>query len=197
MKQHYIVYAAFGIIIALLCIVVWELRDIPQTNNDNMRAASTEAVETTEKSGQSNTKDLVVRLLMRDEGKRSKPYKDARGNITIGVGRNLTGQGLSDDEIRYLLKNDVKRAESVARRVFGEMWDSIGKARQASIVDVIFNVGEAGFRLFVRFIAAVKEKDWTEAAKELLDSIAAHQNASRYHHNASVILTGNERYFEL
>ena len=45
--------------------------------------------------------------LNRDEGNRLKPYTDTKGNITIGVGRNLTGNGISAGERDFMLSNDV------------------------------------------------------------------------------------------
>ena len=42
---------------------------------------------------------FLADLIIRDEGKRSRPYLDTTGSPTIGVGRNLKGNGLSVAEI--------------------------------------------------------------------------------------------------
>jgi GH24 family phage-related lysozyme (muramidase) len=54
--------------------------------------------------------DKIVEVLRRHEGVRSHAYKCSAGYITIGVGRNIDqdgGLGLSDDEVDYLLSNDI------------------------------------------------------------------------------------------
>ena len=45
------------------------------------------------------------------EGVRKHVYLCSAGYETIGVGRNIaeSGLGLSDDEIDYLLENDIQR----------------------------------------------------------------------------------------
>lgn len=45
--------------------------------------------------------------LVRDEGKRLKPYKDTVGKLTIGVGRNLDDVGISESEAMALLDSDI------------------------------------------------------------------------------------------
>ena len=53
----------------------------------------------------------LISMLKRHEGVRSKVYMCSAGYETIAVGRNISesGLGLSDDEIDYLLANDIKR----------------------------------------------------------------------------------------
>lgn len=41
---------------------------------------------------------MLLSELSRDEGRRLKPYLDTVGKTTIGVGRNLTDVGISEDE---------------------------------------------------------------------------------------------------
>ena len=51
---------------------------------------------------------LLAALEMRNEGKRLRPYPDAHGNPTIGVGRNLKGNGISIAEMN-VLSNEIDR----------------------------------------------------------------------------------------
>ena len=53
----------------------------------------------------------LIDMLKLHEGVRSKSYLCSAGFETIGVGRNISesGLGLSDDEINYLLANDIER----------------------------------------------------------------------------------------
>ena len=45
---------------------------------------------------------LATRIIQ-DEGKRATPYLDTTGAVTIGVGRNLTGNGISVAELHAIL----------------------------------------------------------------------------------------------
>ena len=54
----------------------------------------------------------VIKDLIHHEGKRNTVYSDTMGIPTIAVGRNLRDVGLSEDEIMYLLDNDIDRVEN-------------------------------------------------------------------------------------
>lgn len=48
----------------------------------------------------------IAKLIVRDEGKRTRPYNDSTGTPTIGVGRNLKGNGLSVTEL-HAITNEI------------------------------------------------------------------------------------------
>ncbi len=183
----------------------------------------------------------VAKLIIRDEGKKNRPYLDTTGHVTIGVGRNLAGNGISvaelhalvDDidyrkillhthvingriqihslelahqiftkpltehDITLLLTDDLNTVRIQAEQVFGDDWNNIDTIRKEVIIDVLFNLGLTHFKEFHKFIAAVKAAKWDEAAAELLLSKAARENIARYHRNATVMQTGDEKYFNL
>ena len=58
------------------------------------------------KEGNLNINRFVSQLRFH-EGVRNQVYKDHLGIETIGVGRNLRDRGLSDEEVDYLLSNDI------------------------------------------------------------------------------------------
>jgi lysozyme len=116
-------------------------------------------------------------LLSLHEGVRLKAYDDAtgktvmpgdtvRGNVSIGIGRNLIGNGISTREMKALLKNDIARARKRAERY--KWFSAMNPPRQAVIVSLIFNMGNIDS--FVRMRAAIAVKDWETSAVELLDS---------------------------
>lgn len=45
--------------------------------------------------------------LIRDEGLRLKPYHCTAGKLTIGYGRNLDDNGISEEEALSMLRNDI------------------------------------------------------------------------------------------
>lgn len=108
-------------------------------------------------------------LLVKHEGKKNKIYYDTKGIATIGVGRNLEAVGLSDDEVMYLLANDIKRIVNDCVHEF-PWFSELSEVRQYVVIDMVFNCGMAGFKGFKRFIAAVLQEEWARAAAEIIDS---------------------------
>ena len=53
--------------------------------------------------------DKIKDMLVRHEGLRLHAYKCSEGFLTLGVGRNLDANGISEDEAMYMLDNDIKR----------------------------------------------------------------------------------------
>ena len=113
-------------------------------------------------------------MILHHEGKRAKPYVDSVGKMTIGIGRNLTDKGLSEDEIIHLFNNDVADAIEDVRHCFS-CYDQLSRPRQMVLVDMAFNMGRDSLSKFVRFIGAVHREDWQDASNEMLDSKWAEQ----------------------
>jgi lysozyme len=116
--------------------------------------------------------DLARAQLKADEGVIPHAYQDSEGFWTIGCGRLIDkrlGGGLSDDEINYLLNNDLFRAEKTARALFAG-FDRLSEARKAVLVNMAHNLGQTRLAGFQRLREAVKEQDWEQAAKEMIDS---------------------------
>lgn len=47
---------------------------------------------------------------------------------------------------------------------------SLSEPRYGALINLVFNVGAAGILTFVKFLAAMREARWEDAARELLDS---------------------------
>jgi lysozyme len=115
--------------------------------------------------------EQLLEMLKRHEGVRSKVYLCSAGYETIGVGRNISesGMGLSDDEVDYLLENDIARVIkelSTEYRWFKDLDD----VRKDAMIDISFNLGATRLRGFKRALAAMEVADYKMAAKEFLDS---------------------------
>ena len=137
----------------------------------------------------------LVKQLKRHEGVRTHAYKCSANMITVGVGRNIDengGLGLSDDEIDYLLENDIKRCkqELIALPWFVDL-DSV---RQDAIINLCFNLGMTRLLGFKNALAAMEAGDHPKAADELYDSRWAKQVGSRADEVCEMIRTG--RYGE-
>lgn len=127
--------------------------------------------------------------LIQHEGKKSKIYKDSLGIETIGVGRNLRDKGLSEDEILYLLKNDINECLTDLRD-FLPYFDDLDDTRQRVLLDMRFNLGPTRFRGFKNMLKAVKDSRFTDAAKAMLDSKWSKQVKSRAKRLARMLETG-------
>lgn len=128
-------------------------------------------------------------MLMRHEGVKLLPYTDTVGKLTIGVGRNLTDNGISHDEAILLLENDVQHIIGELRRAF-PWFDLLLAARQDAVADMAFNLGMPRLKGFVKFLAAMEQNDYPTAKKEMLASHWADQVGHRAVELSDMILTG-------
>ena len=136
--------------------------------------------------------DKVIEILRRHEGVRSHAYKCSAGYVTIGVGRNIDqdgGLGLSEDEVDYLLSNDIDRCIKELAVTF-DWFKQLDEARRDAMVNLVFNLGMPRLKQFKNALAAMENCDWNTAADELLDSRWAAQVGSRATEVASMIRTG-------
>lgn len=106
--------------------------------------------------------------LIRDEDLRRKPYTDTVGKITIGVGHNLTDLGLTEQQIMFILDDDIRRlCMSPALHSVIDRHDAI---RQEALMNMAFNLGVPRFLQFKKMIAALDEFEYDKASEEMLDS---------------------------
>lgn len=106
--------------------------------------------------------------LIGHEGLEKCVYEDTQGQMTIGVGRNLTANGISREEALFLLQNDV--AEAIADLESLPFWLTLNEARQRVLIDIRFNVGPSRFIKFKKLREALEAGDYGRAAKEIRNS---------------------------
>jgi lysozyme len=119
----------------------------------------------------------LLEQLERHEGRRRFPYVDTVGKLSIGVGRNLTDRGLSDDEIDYLLMNDVQDCVTDLRGY--EWWAGLDDVRRNVLIEMRFQLGPSGFRAFKATLAAVAIGDYAKASAQMLKSKVAREQAPK------------------
>ncbi|MBB3256844.1 lysozyme [Paraburkholderia bannensis] len=121
---------------------------------------------------------LLYTELRRDEGVRTVPYKDTTGNLTVGVGHNLTASPLpagwtyplSQAQITQLLITDV--ANTIAQlNASAKWWGTLCEVRQRVVANMAFNLGITKFLGFEKAISAMKEGAWDVAADEMQNSL--------------------------
>ena len=115
----------------------------------------------------------LIEMLKLHEGVRSHVYLCSAGYETLGVGRNISesGLGLSDDEIEYLLNNDIKRVREELEDTY--FWFP------------------ARLRGFVKAIEAMSREQFDIAADEFMDSRWATQVGNRAVEVTEMIRTGD------
>ena len=136
-------------------------------------------------------KNRFIKQMRFHEGVRSKVYKDHLGIMTIAVGRNLEDRGLSEDEIDYLLANDIQIVENELDNGLS-WWRDLDEVRQRALADLAFNMGLPRLHGFVKMLDGLQRRDYHAAADELLDSKYAKQVGARSERVAQMIRTGED-----
>lgn len=107
-------------------------------------------------------------MLIEDEGFELTPYKCTAGKTTIGVGRNLDVNGISENEAMQLLYNDIENVIIFLKQQ--DLYDNHPLYVRKALVNMVFNLGFSGFLKFKKTIALIKEGNYEEAAKEVKNS---------------------------
>jgi lysozyme len=134
--------------------------------------------------------DRLTEQLKVHEGVRDKVYLDTEGIETIGVGRNLKDKGLSEDEIDYLLQNDISEFRSGVQETWS-WWDDLDDVRQRVVVDMAFNMGLGGLSKFKKTLGHIEAGEYEEASSEMLNSRWAEQVGRRANTLSEMMRTGD------
>jgi lysozyme len=139
----------------------------------------------------SDAVDLKSQLL-REEGAESCAYQDSLGYWTIGVGRLIDkkkGGRLTDEEIDYLLLNDIKECTADLDKNL-PWWRSLTDARRRVLVNMRFNLGMAGLLGFKNTLKFIETGDYAKAASNMLLSKWAKQVGQRANRLAAMMEKG-------
>ena len=129
------------------------------------------------------------RQLVRHEGLRLKPYLDSVGKLTIGVGRNLDDNGITEPEAMYLLRGDISRHEEELVQAF-PIVRNLSRERFFCLLNMAFNLGIPRLKTFRNMWDAIHRQDWERAADEMLASRWAKQVGRRAMDLADIMRTG-------
>lgn len=131
----------------------------------------------------------IVELIIKHEGRRLKPYRCSQGKLTIGYGRNLDDNGISEAEAMNMLDNDI--LETIESLQINYSWFRIlDSVRADAIMDMCYQLGFPTLNKFKKMIAAIHSEDFEEAAVQALDSRWARQTPVRANEIAYMIRTG-------
>ena len=102
----------------------------------------------------------------------------------------MDGLGLSQDEIEYLLKNDIDRVRVELGDEY-EWFDDLVPARQDAMIDISFNLGATRLRKFKKALKAMADEDYEKAANEFMDSRWSEQVGRRAYTVTQMIRKGS------
>lgn len=131
----------------------------------------------------------ISEMLKKDEGLKLKPYYCTSNKLTIGVGRNIEDNGISEDEALYMLENDIKGVKQEVLRCFPWL-KSHDEVRQAVIINMAFNLGLPTLKKFKNMLHHLQLKNFDQASIEMLDSRWALQVKGRATRLSEMMRTG-------
>lgn len=135
--------------------------------------------------------DRIIARLVEDEGEVLHAYKDSHDLLTIGVGRLIDparGGGISREESRYLLSNDIRKWVAIAGQ--WDWFESLDWPRQGVIICMLHQLGARGVAGFRKMIDALSRGDYEAAADEMVNSTWHKQTRERCERMAAVMRSG-------
>jgi len=124
-----------------------------------------------------NYLETLRQNLIKNEGIKLFPYRDMFNNLTIGAGRNLDSVGISKDEALFLMNNDIQKSINFLSEF--PWWNELNELRKIILTEMCFNLGATKFKEFKKMIDALGSKNYTLAAKEMMDSSWAREVKER------------------
>ncbi len=137
----------------------------------------------------------LINQLKKHEGFSKTPYKCTAGKLTIGYGRNLEANGINEEEAELMLNIDVLKVKrDVNNAIPANTLKHLNGARKSVLYNMAFNLGISGLLGFKKMLAALAIGDFTEAAKQMLDSKWSTQVKGRSAELAEQMRTGEWQF---
>ena len=115
--------------------------------------------------------ESTLSFITKEEGSKNKAYHDSKGLLTIGVGHlirsdeaHLVNTVLTDEQIKDLLKNDLKRCSEA---VEGAVKVPLQQAQFDALYSLCFNIGPTAFKNST-VVRKINENDLKGAADAIL-----------------------------
>jgi lysozyme len=146
----------------------------------------------------------VENRLVYHEGMVLHVYTCPAGYKTIGVGRNIETNPLTEEEKKacpdyehgitkngamLLLRNDINKCIEKLKKNL-PWYKELDDERQYALLDMCFNLGIARLLKFKNMLSYMEKKDFTKASEECLNSNYARQVPKRANRIAKLIKTG-------
>jgi len=132
-----------------------------------------------------------------DEGVKYEIYEDHLGYATFGIGHLITdadeeygwpiGTKVSENRVNEVFKTDVQKFINETQKVFPDLINKPDNI-QIVLINMCFNLGAPRLSKFKKFIAAINDEQWIEAAVEMMDSRWARQVGPRAERLKQIVL---------
>lgn len=99
------------------------------------------------------------------------------GHETIGFGRDMRSEGITEAEADYLLQNDLVAAHTFLQTF--TWYGNLTSNQVAALLDMVYNLGKRGFEEFKTMIACLASGDYAGAAAAMQNSLWAKQVGQR------------------
>jgi lysozyme len=134
--------------------------------------------------------DPLRAQLTRHEDRRLFPYRDSVGKWTIGIGHNLTDDGISDAVCDLIFAEDLAACQDIfAKWPWLALLDPV---RQQVLLNMRFQLGFGAFADFHDLITSLKIPDYQAAAVAMYASKWARQVPERAQELATMMQTGQQ-----
>ena len=132
-----------------------------------------------------------------DEGVKYEVYEDHLGYSTFGIGHLITtadeeyqwpiGAKVTPERVNEVFQTDVQKYIAEAQKVFPDLINKPDNI-QVVLVNMCFNLGAPRLGKFRKFISAIDNEQWIEAAVEMMDSNWANQVGPRAERLKQIVL---------
>ena len=133
-----------------------------------------------------------------DEGVKYEVYEDHLGYATFGIGHLITtadeeyqwpvGTKVTPERVNEVFQTDVEKYISETQKVFPDLINKPDNI-QVVLVNMCFNLGAPRLGKFRKFISAINDEQWIEAAVEMMDSNWANQVGPRAERLKQIVLS--------
>lgn len=143
--------------------------------------------------------EISGRMLKKEEGFRAKPYYCSENFVTIGYGQKIGEkfEPLPDIETtepeaykKLVGMNEANEKTYLNNPDIYRCYFHLNDNRKAVMLSIAYQIGIYGVLKFKKLLAALEKADYSEAANQMLDSLAARQTPSRWARNADQMRTG-------
>jgi len=141
--------------------------------------------------------DKLREELTEDEGCVFEIYLDHLGYPTFGIGHLITtadeeygwpiGTKVTPERVNEVFQTDVEKYIKETQKVFPDLINKPDLI-QVVLVNMCFNLGAPRLGKFYKFISAINDEQWIEAAIEMMDSNWANQVGPRAERLKQIVL---------
>ena len=142
-----------------------------------------------------------VNRLIKIEGMHMMPYKNAMGNLCIGVGRCLAEHplsvaerkalgdymhGITENGVKMLLRNDILRCYMLLKKHI-KGYEKLAEDKQFIVLYICFSIGWKRMQKFYYMLRYIERGNFEMAVYEFLHTDYAQQKPSKAHKMALML----------